>query len=113
MNKTVPPNGGAPAEEVLASASMFLRDSFEELSKLYRAARDGAPPSEKTLNEASAQFKKWAQHALDEKRKVDEFYGKIAPKGGGAEIDFDEARAQIGRRLACLRAAQGSGGVSE
>lgn len=113
MSEKVPPNGGPPADKLLASASMFLKDTFEELSILYMAAREGTPPSDKQLNEAAAQFKKWAQHALDEKRKVDELYGKIAPKGGGVEIDFAEARAQIGRRLARLRAAQTSGELPE
>jgi hypothetical protein len=90
---------------------MFLRDTFEELTNLYLATRKGASTADKELTSRGVEFRKWAQLALDEKRKVDELYGKIAPGGRGVVIDFAEARAHIGRRFARLRTAVTAGGV--
>jgi hypothetical protein len=41
------------------------------------------------------------------KGKVDKLRNRLPAKSEPAELDLDEARAEIGRRLACLRDAGG------
>lgn len=114
MSETKPPLGGKSADELLADMSMFLRDTFEELTNLYKAARDGTPPKEKDVVAKAVELRKWAQIAFDEKRKLDEFHGKHCSEGSGENvIDFAAVRVEIGRRLDRLRASESAGKVSE
>ncbi|MEM1128931.1 MAG: hypothetical protein AAGH83_00260 [Pseudomonadota bacterium] len=51
--------------------------------------------------------------ALSERERLETELRKDAGIVNGYAIDFDAARFEIGRRLACLRAAGSEGGVSE
>jgi hypothetical protein len=103
-------NGGVSAEDVLAVAEGLYREAAVELYRTIVALRAGEFAEVKSAQSAIRDLRATALQVLDERAKVDKLRKQIAGEvGAGGALDFDGARAEIGRRLACLRNAGGSG----
>ncbi len=98
--------GGATPEDVLAVAEGLYRDAAVELYRVIEAIRAGEMAEIKAAQVAIRDLRATALHVLDERGKVDKLRKQIAGQvGAGGALDFDGARVEIGRRLACLRDA--------
>ncbi len=96
------------AEDVLAVTEGLYRDAAMDLYRTINAVRAGEFSEIKTAQSAIRDLRATALHVLDERNKVDKLRKQIAGQvGAGGALDFDGARAEIGRRLACLRDAGG------
>jgi hypothetical protein len=99
---------GPTDEDVLAVAEAMYRDAAVELRRTIDAIRDGAFGEVKSAQTAIRDLRATASHVLEERGRIDKLRKHIAGQvGPGGAIDFDAARAEIGRRLACLRDAGG------
>jgi len=95
---------------VLDVAEGLYRYAAEELHRVIEALRSGEFGEVKAAQEAIRSLRATALHVLDERGKVDKLRKQIAGQvGAGGALDLDGARAEIGRRLACLRDAGGGG----
>ena len=94
-------------DESLLLAEKLLEEAGIILGQLLSKARredDGAVGKVKT---AVAELSAGWQLAVKERNRVADERRKAAGVVGTYAIDFDAARAEIGRRLACLRDASG------
>lgn len=108
----VEPTDGASGDVLSEAQQTYIRAS-RALNKLVDELDDGdigrGDESVKLLD----QFKRALNNALAEKERLENDRRKAAGIVNEYAIDFDAARSEIGRRLACLRAAGGAGDVSE
>ena len=101
---------GPTPEEVLGSAERLYGMAVMELERTIDAIRAGEFNEVKSAQMAIRDLRATALAVLQERGKVDQLRKQIAGHvGAGGALDLDEARAEIGRRLACLRGAGGSG----
>lgn len=101
---------GPTPEEVLASAERLYGMAVMELERTIEAIRAGEFNEVKAAQAAIRDLRATALAVLQERGKVDQLRKQIAGHvGAGGALDLDEARAEIGRRLACLRGAGGGG----
>jgi hypothetical protein len=97
-------------EDVLGSAERFYGMAVMELERTIDAIKAGEFNEVKAAQTAIRDLRATAVAVLQERGKVDQLRKQIAGHvGAGGALDLDEARAEIGRRLACLRGAGGSG----
>jgi hypothetical protein len=102
-------DGGVSDEDVLAVAEGLYREAAVELYRAIEAIRAGEFSEIKAAHTAIRDLRGAAQQALEERGKVDKLRKQIAGQvGAGGALDFDGARVEIRRRLACLRDAGGS-----
>jgi hypothetical protein len=101
---------GTVPEDVLDVAEGLYRLAAEELHRVIGALRKGEFGEVRAAQEAIRGLRATALHVLDERGKVDKLRKQIAGQvGAGGALDFEGARTEIGRRLACLRDAGGGG----
>ncbi|NHB77946.1 hypothetical protein G8O29_14590 [Rhodobacter sp. M37P] len=101
---------GPTPEEVLGSAERLYGMAVMELERTIDAIRAGEFNEVKAAQTAIRELRATALAVLQERGKVDQLRKQIAGHvGAGGALDLDEARAEIGRRLACLRSAGGGG----
>ncbi|HOZ31825.1 MAG TPA: hypothetical protein PLM52_03020 [Tabrizicola sp.] len=101
-------DGGATQEDVLAVAEGLYREAAVELYRTITALRAGEFAEVKAAQAAIRDLRATASQVLEERVKVDKLRKQIAGQvGAGGSLDFEGARAEIGRRLACLRDAGG------
>ncbi|WP_431300155.1 hypothetical protein [Tabrizicola sp. BL-A-41-H6] len=101
-------DGDAVPDDVLAVADDLYRMAAEELYRTIQAIRTGQMSEVKAAQTAVRDLRTTALQVLEERTKVDKLRKQIAGHvGAGGALDFDAARAEIGRRLACLRDAGG------
>jgi hypothetical protein len=104
------PDGGTTQEDVLAVAEGLYREAAIELFRTITALRAGEFQEVKAAQTAIRDLRATALQVLEERGKVDRLRKQIAGQiGAGGALDFEGARAEIGRRLACLRDAGGGG----
>ncbi|OYW54696.1 MAG: hypothetical protein B7Z31_11395 [Rhodobacterales bacterium 12-65-15] len=95
---------------MLALAETLYRDAAVELHRVIEALRAGQFGEVRAAQGAIRDLRATALHVLDERGKVDKLRKQITDQvGARGFLDFDGARAEIGRRLACLRDAGGGG----
>ena len=101
-------DGDGLPDDVLAATETLYRGAVEELDRTIAAICAGQMNETKAAQTAIRQLRATALRVLDERGKVDKLRKQIAGRvGAGGALDFDGARAEIGRRLACLRDAGG------
>lgn len=101
---------GATPEDVLAATEYFYREAVMELYRTITAIRSGEFTEVRSAQTAIRDLRATALQVLEERGKVDKLRKQIAGQvGAGGALDFDGARVEIGRRLACLRDAGGGG----
>lgn len=103
--------GASPTDEdVLAVAEGLYREAAVELYRTITAIKGGQFGEVKAAQTAVRDLRTTASQVLEERGKIDKLRKQIAGQvGPGGALDFDAARAEIGRRLACLRDAGGGG----
>lgn len=108
---TVRFTGDVPTPEDLLGATEELYDlAVMELRRTIDAIRAGEFNEVKAAQTAIRDLRATALAVLQERGKVDQLRKQIAGHvGAGGALDLESARAEIGRRLACLRNAGGSG----
>lgn len=100
-----------PAQaDVLGVTERLYEAAVIELERTMTALRAGEFNEVKAAQTAIRELRATALAVLQERGKVDQLRKQIAGHiGAGGALDLDEARAEIGRRLACLRNAGGGG----
>ncbi|MES2916801.1 MAG: hypothetical protein V4753_16935 [Pseudomonadota bacterium] len=108
---TVRFTGDVPAQpDVLGATEELYELAVMELRRTIGAIQAGELTEVKAAQEAIRALRATALTVLQERGKVDQLRKQIAGHvGAGGALDLDEARAEIGRRLACLRNAGGGG----
>jgi hypothetical protein len=108
---TVRFTGDVPIQtDVLGATEELYELAVMELRRTIGAIQAGELTEVKAAQTAIRDLRATALAVLQERGKVDQLRKQIAGHvGAGGALDLDEARAEIGRRLACLRGAGGSG----
>jgi hypothetical protein len=102
-------DAGPTDEDVLAVAEAMYREAAVELHRTIDAIRGGAFGEVKSAQAAIRDLRATASQVLEERGRIDKLRKHVSGQvGPGGAIDFDAARAEIGRRLACLRDRGGS-----
>ena len=97
-------------EALLRATEKMYRDAAMELAAATEKVRQGELGEAKAAMQAVKDLRAAFQMVMDERTRVDKLRKQVAGvAGGGSELDFAAARAEIGRRLARLRDA-GQGG---
>lgn len=108
----MPPDGGTVIRDRLTEIVLFLDASATEMARKLEMMLAGDGTAVQDVAKEMAELRKWAQLAFEERNRIDKLIQDNAGGTGEHEIDFADARAQIGRRLDRLRAAGVSGEVS-
>jgi hypothetical protein len=108
---TVRFTGDVPTpEDVLGVTERLYEQAVIELERTMAALKAGEFQEVKSAQEAIRGLRAMAVAVLQERGKVDQLRKQIAGHvGAGGALDLEGARVEIGRRLACLRGAGGSG----
>ena len=101
--------GDEPPVDLLAAAEGLYRDIAEELTRTLKAVRDGQTADIRAATAVVKDLKQAFQVAMDERTRVDKLRKHASGIAPGGTLDFDAARDEIGRRLACLRDAESGG----
>lgn len=98
-----------PPVDLLAATEELYREAAEDLVRARRKLTEGRAEEVKAAVQAVKDLKAALQLVMDERARIE----KLRRTAGGIvhdyALDFDAARAEIGRRLARLRSA-GRGG---
>ena len=113
MSINFTPEGETPEALLVASQELY-RSIAVELAEAARRLVTGETTDAKAALHAVREMRAAFVVVMDERTRVDKLRTQIAGVEGdvGAAqggLDFDAARDEIGRRLACLRAAGGGG----
>ncbi|WP_395540232.1 hypothetical protein [Neotabrizicola sp. sgz301269] len=96
------------AEDVLAFTEALFRVAQDDLNSALGAIREGRFEAAKAGKVAAHDLAEMGRQVLEGRRNVDKLRKQIAGAvGTWGELDLDQARDEIGRRLACLRDARG------
>ncbi|KEO59210.1 hypothetical protein [Thioclava indica] len=108
MNKETVGGGGASVD-LLDLTEALYRDVAEELASALQGVRRGEVTEAKAAVSAVKDLRTAFQLVMEERTRVEKLRKQIAGVATGREgaLDFDLARAEIGRRLARLRDAEG------
>jgi hypothetical protein len=97
-------------EAVLGATEKLYGLAIMELERTIDALSAGEFNEVKAAQTAIRDLRATALQVLQERGKVDQLRKQIAGHvGAGGALDLDEARTEIGRRLACLRNTGGGG----
>lgn len=100
--------GEGQTVDLLAVSEAQLRESAELLALTIQDLRAGKFGEVKTAQAAVRDLKQTFQMVMDERTRVDKLRKQVDGVVRGHTLDFEAARDEIGRRLACLRDAGGS-----
>ncbi|MCA8881872.1 MAG: hypothetical protein KDA73_18400 [Rhodobacteraceae bacterium] len=97
---------------IMSEAQQTYQRAQAALNKLVSELDDGELVHVGEAGRILKELKDALRTANQERERVESERRKQAGIAGEYAIDFDAARLEIGRRLACLRAAGGAGSVS-
>lgn len=105
---------GSSVEMVEEAQSLFIRTN-RLMRRFIEDWEDGRLEDFEELSKTYERFRKELPIALKERERLESERAKRDGIAGDRPyaLDFDAARHEIGRRLACLSAQIGAGGVSE
>ena len=98
-------DGDEPPVDVLAETEGYLRETVEEIVRAVRDVRAGRIGDIKAAQANVRDLKTLFQMIMDERTRVGKLRKQVAGVVDGHTLDFDGARDEIGRRVACLRDA--------
>lgn len=104
-----PPEGPTP-ENMVSYSEQLLAMSIRRLTELLETYDNIGPASGKELTEEFRSLRKALEIAYHERAQLQKLKGGDAI-AATSTLDLAAARVEIGRRLACLRAAGDSGGI--
>ena len=100
--------GDKPPVDLLAFSEGLFKDAADELSRALEAVQAGELATLRPATQLVKELKEAFKHVMDERIRIDRVRQQTAGIASGT-LDFDAARDEIGRRLACLRDAGGGG----
>jgi hypothetical protein len=100
--------GGAPASMLAETEELYAR-AARGLFRVIAEMETGEGPDGKAAQAAARDLRSALEMVMSERARVDKFRERAEGAVGGAALDLDAARDEIGRRLARLRAAGGGG----
>ena len=101
------PSDDPPPVDLLAATEDLYRQAAEDLVLAQRKLRQGTLDDVKAATQAVKDLKAAFQLVMDERTRIEKLRKQIAGVVHDYAIDFDAARTEVGRRLACLRDAGG------
>lgn len=101
------PSDDPPRVDLLEATEDLYRQAAEDLVLAQRKLRQGSVDEVKAAAQAVKDLKAAFQLVMDERTRIEKLRKQVAGVVHDYAIDFDAARAEIGRRLACLRHAGG------
>jgi hypothetical protein len=102
-------SGDSPPADLLAETENLYREAAEDFARARARLRAGDAEEVKAATQAARDLKVAFQLVMDERTRIDKLRKQVAGAVHDQALDLDAARAEIGRRLACLRNA-GTGG---
>ncbi|WP_127900456.1 hypothetical protein [Solirhodobacter olei] len=99
---------GADPREMISHAALLYESAADAFALVIDEARAGEPAAARAAASHAREFRQALLAVLNERATIEKFRTDVEGLGPGS-LDFDGARAEIGRRLACLRNA-GDGG---
>ena len=101
--------GDKPPVDLLAFSEGLFKDAADELSRALVAVQAGELATLRPATQLVKDLKEAFKHVMDERKRIDSVRQQTAGVSATGSLDFDAARDEIGRRLACLRDAAGGG----
>ena len=101
--------GDKPPVDLLAFSEGLYLNVAEELARTLLAVQAGEAANLKPATQVVKELKDAFRIAMDERTRIDKLRQHTAGVIATGSLDFDAARDEIGRRLACLRDAGGGG----
>ncbi len=101
--------GDKPPVDLLAFSEGLFKNVADELARTLEAVQAGELVSLKPATQMVKELKEAFKHIMDERKRIDSVRQQTAGVVAPGALDFDAARDEIGRRLACLRDAGGGG----
>jgi HEPN domain-containing protein len=101
------PSDDPPRVDLLEATEDLYRQAAEDLVLAQRKLRQGSVDEVKAAAQAVKDLKAAFQLVMEERTRIEKLRKQIAGVVHDYAIDFDAARTEIGRRLACLRNAGG------
>lgn len=99
--------GDAPSVDLLEETEELYREIAGELALAMKGVRQGEVKDAKLAAQAVKDLRTAFQMVMEERVRVEKLRRQVAGVVPAGELDLDAARAEIGRRLACLRDADG------
>ncbi|WP_420344662.1 hypothetical protein [Paenirhodobacter sp.] len=97
--------GDSSPVNLLEETETLYREMAEELARALQELRQGEARDAKVAVAAVKDLRTAFQMVMDERTRVEKLRKQVAGVVHGNDLDFDAARAEIGRRLARLRDA--------
>jgi hypothetical protein len=95
-------------DDVLAFTEALFRVAQDDLNTALAAIRQGRFEAAKAGKVAARDLAEMGRQVLEGRKNVDKLRKQVAGAvGARGELDLEQARDEIGRRLACLRDARG------
>lgn len=98
---------GQQQTDLLAFTESHFAEAALALAQAIEAAKSHRFEDARTAQAVVRDMKAAYQLAMEERNRVDKLRKQAAGAVHGYAIDMDAARAEVGRRLACLRDAGG------
>ncbi|WP_102224341.1 hypothetical protein [Acidimangrovimonas sediminis] len=105
MDMDTPDPSGAPPRPLVSEASLLYTTAAEVLAHMLRELQRGELDEAKKVPGYARELRQALQAVLTERTTLERLRKDEAGGAGPGALDFDAARAEIGRRLACLRDA--------
>ncbi len=109
MTEQEPRQNGETTAALLAAAEAHYQDMIVDFLALKQRVRERNDLSETEIRRVIVGFGRAIQTLFDERKKVEQQAERESGALATGEIDFDAARAEIGRRLARLRDPERTG----
>lgn len=95
--------------DLLAEAERIYTDAAEDLARTLGELRRQPAGNAKAARDLMRGLREAFSVVMQEREKIERLRLQVAGAVGAGQLDFDAARDEIGRRLACLRDAAGGG----
>lgn len=107
MTSDIPADTGEAPRPLVSEASLLYTTAAEVFAQMIRELQSGTQDEAKRAPGYARELRQALQAVLTERTILEKLRKENGPDGGdgGRELDFAAARAEIGRRLACLRDA--------
>jgi hypothetical protein len=112
MSLIRPEGDDGTAERILSTARANFYETAAEIDRYRRRLMAGEKVPTSALRKMRSELKEVATLYYKEASRLADETRKKAGIVRGHAIDFDAARREIRRRMACLRAARGAGEIS-
>jgi len=110
---TETPDGGSRAEEILGRARRHHAEIGSVLEQALMRMKQGEEADMRAFSATIQAYWKSLQTVLEREIELEKRAFEQGERLRGGALDLEAARAEVGRRLACLKAARGDRGFSD